>query len=98
MRLNSIYAEKFILCAIIVSRHKSLFYTARHYCRQHKRHTPYMHVTYRHRTSDIIAPLVFGQLVLPSEVLTRVTMGKYAAGLANNNNCTNNAQSNLNRF
>ncbi len=46
--------------------------------------------------SDIIAQLVFHKQVLSKNVLTRVTIGKYAVGLVWNNNCTNFAQNLLN--
>jgi hypothetical protein len=47
---------------------------------------------------DIIAQLVFHKQVLPQDVLTRVTIGKYAAVLIHNNGCTNFAQNLLNRL
>ncbi len=42
--------------------------------------------------SDIIAQLVFYKQVIPPDVLTRVTIGKYVAGLLTNSDCTNFAQ------
>jgi hypothetical protein len=48
--------------------------------------------------SDITALLVFPKQVLPSDVLTRVMIGKYATGLVNINNCTNIAQGLVNRL
>jgi hypothetical protein len=48
--------------------------------------------------SDIIAQLVFHTQVLPPDVLIRITIGKYAAGLGRNNDCTNPAQNLLNRL
>jgi hypothetical protein len=48
--------------------------------------------------SDTIAQLVFCKQVLKPDVLTRVTIGKYAAGLVSNNYYTNIAQSLLNRL
>jgi hypothetical protein len=47
---------------------------------------------------DIIRQLVFRKHVLPPDVLTRVTVGKYAAGLVNNSYYTNIAQSLINRL
>jgi hypothetical protein len=59
-------------------------------------------LTLRHNSleirSDIIAQLVFHMQVLPPDVLTMETIGKYAAGLVRNNNCTNFAQTLLNRM
>jgi hypothetical protein len=46
--------------------------------------------------SDIIAQPVFHKQVLSPDFLTRVTIGKYAARLVCNNNCTNFAQNLLN--
>ena len=37
--------------------------------------------------SDMIAQLVFHKQVLPPDVFTGVTIGKYVAGLVHNNNC-----------
>ncbi len=48
--------------------------------------------------SDIIAQLVFHKQVLPPNVLTRITIVKYAAGFKPNNNCTNFAQNLLKRL
>jgi hypothetical protein len=48
--------------------------------------------------SDIIEQPVFHKQVLPPDVLTRLTIGKYAAGLVRSNNCTNFAQTLLNRL
>ncbi len=48
--------------------------------------------------SDIIAQIVFRKLVLPPYVITRVRIGKYAAVLVRNNNCTNLAQKLLKRL
>ncbi len=48
--------------------------------------------------SDIIAQLVFHTQVLPPDVLIRVMIIKYAAGLLCNNDCTNLAQNLLNRL
>jgi hypothetical protein len=48
--------------------------------------------------SDIIAQLDFHKQCLPPDVLTRVTIGKCAAGLVHDNNCTNFAQNLLNRM
>jgi hypothetical protein len=48
--------------------------------------------------SEIIAELVFCKQVLTPDVLTRATIGKYAAGFVSNNNCTNFAQKLLNRL
>jgi hypothetical protein len=42
--------------------------------------------------SDFIAQLVFCKQELPWDVLTGVTIEKYATGFARNNNCTNCAQ------
>jgi hypothetical protein len=39
--------------------------------------------------SDRIAQLILCKQVLSPDVLTRVTIGKYATGLICNNNCTN---------
>ena len=38
--------------------------------------------------SDILSQLVFRKQVLPPDVLTRLAIGKYAAGLVHNNNLT----------
>jgi len=48
--------------------------------------------------SDIIAQLVFHKQVLPTDVLTRITIGEYAAGLVCNNNCITFAQNLINRL
>jgi hypothetical protein len=48
--------------------------------------------------SDIIEQLVFRYQILPPDVLTRVTIGKYATGPVHNNNCTNFAQNLLNKL
>jgi hypothetical protein len=48
--------------------------------------------------SDIIAQLVFHKQVLLPDVLTRVTIGKYATKLVRNNKCANFAQNLLNRL
>ncbi len=48
--------------------------------------------------SDIIAQLVFCKQVLPPDVLSRVTIGKYVAVLVCNNNCANIVQRLLNRL
>ncbi len=47
--------------------------------------------------SDIVAQLVFGKQVLPPDVLTRVTIGKYVTGPVHNNTYTNIAWSTINR-
>jgi hypothetical protein len=46
--------------------------------------------------SDVTAQLVFHKQVLPPDILTRVTIGKYATGLVHNSDCTNFAQNLLN--
>jgi hypothetical protein len=48
--------------------------------------------------SDITALLAFPKQVLPQDVLTSVMIGKYAPGLVHINNCTNIAQSLINRL
>ncbi len=48
--------------------------------------------------SNIISQLVFCKQLLPADVLTRVTIEKYAAGLVCNNKCANFAQNLLNRL
>jgi hypothetical protein len=47
--------------------------------------------------SNIIAQLVFCKQVFPPDVLTRLTIAKYEAGLVHKNNCINFAQNLLNR-
>ncbi len=46
--------------------------------------------------SDIIAQLVFHKQVLPPDIFTWVTIGKYATELVNNSDCINFAQNLLN--
>jgi hypothetical protein len=47
--------------------------------------------------SNIIAQLVFRKQILPPDVLTSVTLGKYVERLVRNNNSINFAQNLLNR-
>jgi hypothetical protein len=49
-------------------------------------------------SSEIITQLFVCKQVSPLSVLTRVRIGKHAAGLAQNSNCTNIAQNPKNRL
>ncbi len=48
--------------------------------------------------SDVLAQLVFHKQVLPPDVFTRVTIGKYVPRLIRKNYCTNATQNLLNRL